>query len=133
MSDPSRPADADRVTTTATTHQAEQQGRFGRTSLRGAEALESETRTDQVDQMRNLIQRAGYRVDANAVADAIIARLKGGRHRQRRCSKPFQPWAPAGALTHRRPGAPTPTSPIQVSPAASPAARAAGGTQAHSS
>lgn len=96
MSDPSRPADADRVTTTATTHQAEQQGRFGRTSLRGAEALESETRTDQVDQMRNLIQRAGYRVDANAVADAIIARLKAGgtvRDGARSPSSPGRPRA----------------------------------------
>ncbi len=76
MNDPSRPADADRVTTTAT-RQAEQQGRFGRNSLREAQALDSETRTDQVDQMRNLIQR-GYRVDSNAVAEAIIARLKAG-------------------------------------------------------
>jgi anti-sigma28 factor (negative regulator of flagellin synthesis) len=77
MNDPPRPADADRVTTTATP-EASQQGRFGRNALREAQALDSETRTDQVDQMRNLIQRPGYRVDPNAVAEAIIARLKAG-------------------------------------------------------
>jgi anti-sigma28 factor (negative regulator of flagellin synthesis) len=93
MSDPSRPADADRVTTTA---KAEQQRRFGRNSLREAQALESETRTDQVDQMRNLIQRPGYRVDPNAVADAIIARLKAGgtvRDGARSPSSPGRPRA----------------------------------------
>jgi anti-sigma28 factor (negative regulator of flagellin synthesis) len=77
MNDPSQPADADRVTTTATP-QASLHGRFGRNSLREAQALDSETRTDQVDQMRNLIERTGYRVDSNAVAEAIIARLKAG-------------------------------------------------------
>jgi anti-sigma28 factor (negative regulator of flagellin synthesis) len=80
MNDPSKPADADRVTTTAT-RQASQQdarGRFGRNALREAQALDSETRTDQVDQMRNIIQRTGYRVDSHAVAEAIIARLKAG-------------------------------------------------------
>jgi anti-sigma28 factor (negative regulator of flagellin synthesis) len=95
MSDPSKPADADRVTTTAT-HRAEQQGRFGRNSLREAQALESETRTDQVEQMRALIQRPGYRVDPNAVADAIIARLKAGgtvRDGARNPSSPGRPRA----------------------------------------
>jgi anti-sigma28 factor (negative regulator of flagellin synthesis) len=77
MNDPPQRADADRVTTTATP-EASQQGRFGRNTLRDAQALDSETRTDQVDQMRNIIQRTGYRVDANAVAEAIIARLKAG-------------------------------------------------------
>jgi anti-sigma28 factor (negative regulator of flagellin synthesis) len=77
MNDPSKPADADRVTTTAT-REASLQGRFGRNTLREAQALDSETRTDQVDQMRNIIQRTGYRVDPNAVAEAIIARLKAG-------------------------------------------------------
>jgi anti-sigma28 factor (negative regulator of flagellin synthesis) len=80
MNDPSRPADASRVTTTATpeTSQQDARGRFGRNALREAQALDSETRTDQVDHMRNLIQRAGYRVDTNAVAEAIIARPKAG-------------------------------------------------------
>ena len=77
MNDPSKSADAGRVTTTATP-EASQQGRFGRNTLREAQALDSETRTDQVDQMRNIIQRTGYRVDPNAVAEAIIARLKAG-------------------------------------------------------
>ena len=77
MNDPSKPADADRVTTTATP-EAQQQGRFGRNALREARALDSDIRTDQVDQMRNIIQRTGYRVDSNAVAEAIIARLKAG-------------------------------------------------------
>jgi anti-sigma28 factor (negative regulator of flagellin synthesis) len=80
MNHPSKPADAARVTTTAT-RQASQQdarGRFGRNALCDAQALDSETRTDQVDQMRDLIQRTGYRVDSNAVAEAIIARLKAG-------------------------------------------------------
>ena len=77
MNDPSKPADADRVTTTAT-RQASQEGRFGRNLLREAQALDSDIRTDQVDQMRNTIQRTGYRVDPNAVAEAIIARLKAG-------------------------------------------------------
>jgi hypothetical protein len=80
MNDPSEPADASRVTTTATpeTSQQDVRGRFGRNALREAQALDSETRTDQVDYMRNLIQRTGYRVDPNAVAEAIIARLKAG-------------------------------------------------------
>jgi anti-sigma28 factor (negative regulator of flagellin synthesis) len=73
MNDPSGPADADRVTTTASP-----QGRFGRNALREAQALDSHIRTDQVDQMRNTIQRTGYRVDPDAVAEAIIARLKAG-------------------------------------------------------
>jgi anti-sigma28 factor (negative regulator of flagellin synthesis) len=77
MNDPSKPADADRVTTTATT-EAQQQGRFGRNFLREAQALDSDIRTDQVEQMRDIIQRTGYRVDSNAVAEAIIARLKAG-------------------------------------------------------
>ena len=80
MNDPSRPADADRVTTTATPQASQQsvRGRFGRNALREAQALDSDIRTDQVDQMRNTIQRTGYRVDPNAVAEAIIARLKAG-------------------------------------------------------
>jgi hypothetical protein len=82
MNDPSKPADAPRVTTTAT-RQAEQKdvgGRFARNLRREAEALDSvaETRTVQVDQMRDIIQRTGYRVDNHAVAEAIIARLKAG-------------------------------------------------------
>ena len=77
MNKPPTSADAARVTTTAT-RQASQQGRFGRNSLREAQALDSETRTDQVDQMRDLIQSTGYRVDSHAVAEAIIARLKAG-------------------------------------------------------
>jgi anti-sigma28 factor (negative regulator of flagellin synthesis) len=80
MNDPSEPADADRVTTTATREASEQdaRGRFGRNALREAQALDSDIRTDQVNHMRNRIQRAGYRVDPNAVAEAIIARLKAG-------------------------------------------------------
>jgi hypothetical protein len=78
MTEPPKSADVGRVTTTAT-RQAAQKGRFGRNALREAEALDSETRTDQVDQMRDLIQRTGYRVDSHAVAEAIIARLKAGR------------------------------------------------------
>jgi anti-sigma28 factor (negative regulator of flagellin synthesis) len=76
MNEESKPADADRVTTTAT-REASQQGRF-RNTLREAQALDSDIRTDQVDHMRNTIQRTGYRVDPNAVAEAIIARLKAG-------------------------------------------------------
>jgi anti-sigma28 factor (negative regulator of flagellin synthesis) len=80
MNDPSKPADADRVTTTATPEASQQdaRGRFGRNALREAQGLDSEIRTDQVEQMRNLIQRTDYRVDPNAVAEAIIARLKAG-------------------------------------------------------
>ena len=80
MNDPSKPADADRVTTTATPEASQQdaRGRFGRNALREAQALDSDIRTDQVEHMRNLIQRTGYRVDSNAVAEAIIARLKAG-------------------------------------------------------
>jgi anti-sigma28 factor (negative regulator of flagellin synthesis) len=68
------------VTTTATPEASQQdaRGRFGRNALREAQALDSDIRTDQVDQMRNIIQRTGYRVDPNAVAEAIIARLKAG-------------------------------------------------------
>jgi hypothetical protein len=81
MNPPPKRADAARVTTTATRN-AEQQdtcGRFARTAPREANALDSvaETRTVQVDQMRNRMKR-GYRVDSHAVAEAIIARLKAG-------------------------------------------------------
>jgi hypothetical protein len=38
----------------------------------------TETRRATVEQMRNRIARAGYRVDSHAVAEAIIARLKAG-------------------------------------------------------
>jgi anti-sigma28 factor (negative regulator of flagellin synthesis) len=67
MNEPPKSTDADRVTTTAT-RQAEQKGRFERNALREAQARDSETRTDQVDQMRDFIQRTGYRVDSHAVA-----------------------------------------------------------------
>ena len=73
-------ADAAHVMTTATRY-AEQQdicaapGRFGRKVSLDSVA---EIRKDQVDQMRDRMQRAGYRVDSHAVAEAIIARLQAG-------------------------------------------------------
>jgi len=38
----------------------------------------AETRRVKVEEMRNRIARAGYRVDSHAVAEAIIARLTAG-------------------------------------------------------
>jgi hypothetical protein len=82
MSRPGKGADAARVTTTATRDDEQQdvRGRFARTVPPEAHGLDSvaETRTVQVDQMRNRMKRAGYRVDSHAVAEAIIARLKAG-------------------------------------------------------
>jgi hypothetical protein len=82
MGDPPNGADAAHVMTTATRY-AEQQdqsaapGRFGRKVPLDPEV--AETRKVQVDQMRNRMQRGGYRVDPHAVAEAIIARLQAGR------------------------------------------------------
>jgi hypothetical protein len=81
MNHPPTGADAACVSTTAI-RKAEQQevpGRFARSVRCEANALDSEaeTRTVQVDQMRNRMKR-GYRVDSHAVAEAIIARLKAG-------------------------------------------------------
>ena len=84
MRDSPSGADAAHVMRTATRY-AEQQdtrdqpaaaaGRFGRQVPPDSVA---ETRKVQVDQMRNRMQRGGYRVDPHAVAEAIIARLKAG-------------------------------------------------------
>jgi anti-sigma28 factor (negative regulator of flagellin synthesis) len=49
--------------------------RFGR---QGPLDSVAETRTLKVDQLRDRIARAEYRVDSRAVAEAIIARLTAG-------------------------------------------------------
>jgi anti-sigma28 factor (negative regulator of flagellin synthesis) len=90
MADPPSGADAAHVMTTAARYADQQDtsdrpaavaGRFGRQVPLEARALDSvaETRKVQVDQMRNRMERGGYRVDSHAVAAAIIARLKAGR------------------------------------------------------
>jgi hypothetical protein len=79
--------------------------------------------------------RAGeYAVDADAVAAALLDRLRTGRSGSPQCSKPRQPAAPCGAPRQSSAGEPRSTSPIQVSgAAASAAARSRGATQTHSS
>jgi hypothetical protein len=78
MNRPPSDADAARVTTIATRNaeQEEVRGRFARTLPNALDSV-ADTRTEQVDRMRNRMKR-GYRVDSHAVAEAIIARLKAG-------------------------------------------------------
>ena len=77
MGDAANPADAARMTTVVR-HQ-KRAGRFGR-EFRGDEVQIADARTD-MDTDRS--QTAGYAIDANAVAAAIIDRLFAGGARSR--------------------------------------------------
>jgi hypothetical protein len=110
-----------------------------------------ENREMKVAQLRDRIASGEYTIDATAVADAIVRRLReraagraaatgalpaDPRNRQSECSYPDSARSASGKET---PGSPSITWPIQVRPlgqlalAASAAPRALRGMQAHSS
>jgi hypothetical protein len=68
-------------------------GRFGR-ALRGDRQRVADRQLEPIDiaremrvqELRDLIARGAYRVDAQAVAVAIVARLKAGERRLPQCS-----------------------------------------------
>jgi hypothetical protein len=88
MSDSSKRADPGQVITAAIRYPGQQDGqtpsrgagRFGRDVRSNPHPLDDmgETRTVQVQQMREE-KRSGYRVDCQAVAQAILERLQAGR------------------------------------------------------
>jgi hypothetical protein len=88
MSDSSKVADPGQVITIGSRYPQQQDGqtssrsggRFGRDVRLTSHPLDDmgETRTVQVQQMREE-KRSGYRVDCQAVAQAILERLQAGR------------------------------------------------------
>jgi hypothetical protein len=86
MAEESRPVDTTHAMTTATRyHQIVERarGRFGR-DVRLAAALDDVPMADarttmQTDRADERLETAGYTIDANAVADAILSRLLAGR------------------------------------------------------
>jgi len=89
--------------------------------------------------LRAQIARGDYHVDPHAVADAILRRVRAPetaepRPDQNECSYPT---SPPSTSAKTKPGGPSMTRPIQLSPvfaaASSASLRAVGGIQAHSS
>ncbi len=86
MAEDPRPADTAHAMTTVARYQAQQdapRGRFGR-DVRPAPAADDGPMADarttmHTDRARERFDTAGYEIDADAVADAIVCRLLAGR------------------------------------------------------
>lgn len=96
-------------------------------------------REARVMKLRAQIAKGDYRVDPHAVADAILRRVRmlgadEARSGQNECSYPT---SPPSTSAKTKPGGPSMTRPIHVSPmfaaASSASLRAAGGMHTHSS